>query len=211
MHALEPGDWGAEGLISLHEVRRIHTLSMTPVWDVVSHPEATDREAPGIFREHDLHPFTEGMTPPAWPLVASSMQDWLDRLIQLASALVGPVASNTPVPELLAEVHNGFERAHPFIDGNGRAGRLVLNLILVRLGFPPAIILESQRERYLAAMRLRRFRPARGDDRARNLRKHQPLHPPAIAGDARLLPIAALLDKEFSIAALRQAAQRGHL
>lgn len=35
-HALEPGDWGAEGLISLHEVRRIHTLAMTPVWDYVA-------------------------------------------------------------------------------------------------------------------------------------------------------------------------------
>lgn len=213
-HALEPGDWGAEGLISLHEVRRIHTLAMTPVWDVVPHPEATDREAPGMFREHDLHPFTEGMTPPAWPLVASSMQDWLDRLIQLAPALVGPEASNTPVPELLAEVHNGFERVHPFIDGNGRAGRLVLNLILVRLGYPPAIILKSQRERYLAAMR----RSDSGDFGPLGEMIGRAIYEninrfilPAIAGEARLLPLAALVDREFSIAALRQAAQRGRL
>jgi len=36
---------------------------MTPVWDVAPHPEATDREGPGKFREHDIHPFAEGMTP----------------------------------------------------------------------------------------------------------------------------------------------------
>ena len=41
---------------------------------------------------------------------------------------------------------------HPFLDGNGRTGRLVLNLVLVRLGYPPVVILKAQRERYLKAM-----------------------------------------------------------
>ena len=213
-HALEPGDWGAEGLISLHEVRRIHTLAMTPVWDVAPHLEATEREAPGMYREHDLHPFAEGMTPPAWPLVASSMQDWLDHVNQFAPALAGPETSSTALPELLAEVHNGFERVHPFIDGNGRAGRLALNLILVRLGYPPAIILKSQRDRYLSAMRRADsgdFRPL-GEMIARAIYENiNRFILPAIAGEARLVPLASLVDQHFTIAALRQAAQRGRL
>jgi Fic family protein len=45
-----------------------------------------------------------------------------------------------------------FERIHPFIDSNGRTGRLALNLVLVRLGFPPAIILQRQRDVYLDAL-----------------------------------------------------------
>ena len=49
------------------------------------------------------------------------------------------------MPELLARFHADFEKLHPFLDGNGRAGRLLLNLALVRLGFPPVIILKQQR------------------------------------------------------------------
>jgi len=39
-----------------------------------------------------------------------------------------------------AELHCEFERIHPFRDGNGRAGRLVLNLLLLRYGFPTVTI-----------------------------------------------------------------------
>ena len=35
----------------------------TPTWDVSPHPQATDRERPGSFREHDIQPFPDGMTP----------------------------------------------------------------------------------------------------------------------------------------------------
>ncbi len=213
-HALRPGDWGAEGLISAYEVKRVHALAMTPVWDVAPHPDATEREVPGMFREHDLHPFADGMTPPSWPLVASAMQDWLDRVRELTPVLSGDESTSTPIPEILAEVHNGFERVHPFIDGNGRAGRLVLNLILVRLGYPPAIVLKAQRDRYLSAME----RADRGDYSPLGELIARAIYDninrfilPAIAGEARLVPLASLVDRDFSLAALRQAAQRGRL
>jgi hypothetical protein len=51
-----------------------------------------------------------------------------------------------------AHHHAWLERIHPFIDGNGRAGRLVLNFMLVQHGYPPAVILASQRRRYLQTL-----------------------------------------------------------
>jgi hypothetical protein len=77
-HAVDPGDWRTDALVSLYEVRQVHSLAMSPVWQVAPHPEATDREGPGLFREHDIQPFGGGMTPPSWPLVAARVQDWID-------------------------------------------------------------------------------------------------------------------------------------
>jgi hypothetical protein len=217
--ALEPGDWHNGELITLQEVRQAHALAMTPVWQVSPHPDATDREGPGMFREHDIHPFGAGMKPPDWPLVPSMTDGWVAEVNASHTALTDGLATGTssgtePLPELLARVHNQFERVHPFIDGNGRAGRLVLNLVLVRLGYPPVIILKQQRPAYLRAMQ-------RADDA-----DYGPLGEilaramydnlnrfilPNLAGPARMLPLAALADDSFSVAALRQAAQRGRL
>lgn len=80
--ALEP-DWQIDGLIPITEVRAVHARAMTPVWQVAPHPDATDREAPGMFREHDIRPFESGMTPPIWPLVPARLQDWVDRVSEL--------------------------------------------------------------------------------------------------------------------------------
>jgi Fic family protein len=41
---------------------------------------------------------------------------------------------------------------HPFIDGNGRAARLVLNLLLVRAGYPPTILQAQDRLEYYQAL-----------------------------------------------------------
>ncbi|NQX62876.1 Fic family protein [Paenibacillus qinlingensis] len=42
--------------------------------------------------------------------------------------------------ELAAEFHFRFVYIHPFSDGNGRTARLIMNLILMQFGFPPAIV-----------------------------------------------------------------------
>jgi hypothetical protein len=206
--AIEPGSWSDGGLITLGEVRHVHTVAMTPVWDVAPHPQASVREGPGSFREHDIEPFPSGMQPPLWPEVSALMRDWISDGRQ-----VGNVDDATLI-ERLAELHARFEQIHPFLDGNGRAGRLILNLILVRLGYPPAIIYKGDRARYLSALRR-----ADSDDPgplgeflARavldNLYKFVV---PAIAGPARLVPLPALATKELSANALRVAATRGRL
>ena len=53
--------------------------------------------------------------------------------------------------ERIARFHLEFESIHPFIDGNGRTGRLILNLDLIQNGFPPINVKFSDRRRYYNA------------------------------------------------------------
>lgn len=53
--------------------------------------------------------------------------------------------------ERIARFHLEFEGIHPFIDGNGRTGRLILNLDLIRNGYPPINVKFTDRKRYYDA------------------------------------------------------------
>ncbi len=57
-------------------------------------------------------------------------------------------------PLVLAIVfHHKFEKIHPFSDGNGRTGRMIINYILLRNNLPPMIVHKKSRREYLEAMR----------------------------------------------------------
>lgn len=53
--------------------------------------------------------------------------------------------------ERIARFHLEFEGIHPFIDGNGRTGRLILNLDLIRNGYPPINVKFTDRKKYYDA------------------------------------------------------------
>ena len=57
-------------------------------------------------------------------------------------------------PLVLAAIfHHKFEKIHPFMDGNGRTGRMVLNYILMKNYYPPLIIHKKTRADYLEVLR----------------------------------------------------------
>lgn len=205
---VEPGAWTSHGPLTLTDLRHVHKLAMDLVWDVAPHPQATDRERPGSFRAHDIEPFGSGMRPPPFPDVPHLIAEWLNEVELIRT--VEPLR----FPETVARIHARFEQIHPFLDGNGRTGRLVLNLLLGRLRYPPAIIYKRERTQYLNAL----GRADRGDYGALgellaravldNLYKFVV---PALAGPARLVPLPALADEALSADALRVAAARGRL
>jgi len=57
------------------------------------------------------------------------------------------------IAELAAWAHYKFVHIHPFIDGNGRTARLLMNLILIQNGYPPAVILNVDRQKYYRALK----------------------------------------------------------
>ncbi len=54
--------------------------------------------------------------------------------------------------ELAFRFHHHFERIHPFADGNGRVGRMLLNYILIKNKYYPVIIRKTHRNQYLKAL-----------------------------------------------------------
>ena len=223
--AVAPGDWGNGELLTLTEVREAHRRAMTPAWEVDPPAEATDVESPGNWRRHNIRPFAGGMQPPGHTELPALMTDWVASVNAIRSEVsaVPEVRQfrgmeleliRPPIAEAVARRHAVYERIHPFLDGNGRTGRLLTNLLLVRLGYPPAIIYKRERPRYLEALR----KADQGD--------YGPLGElvaravldnlmrfilPAVAGPARLVPLEALATADLSVIALRNAAERGRL
>jgi Fic family protein len=82
------------------------------------------------------------------PPNANKVSDLLDDLIDFINT--NPLQLNDI--ELATVFHHKLVWIHPFFDGNGRTVRLVMNLLLLRSGFPPAIILKNDRKKYYEAL-----------------------------------------------------------
>ena len=53
---------------------------------------------------------------------------------------------------LAAEFHYRFMHIHPFDDGNGRTARILMNFILMRFDYPPAVIKSEDKANYFAVL-----------------------------------------------------------
>ncbi|MGI8568662.1 MAG: Fic family protein [Methylocella sp.] len=57
-----------------------------------------------------------------------------------------------PDPATVFEAHFRLTEIHPFGDGNGRTARLLMNLLLIRGGYPPVAVRPEVRKTYLDAL-----------------------------------------------------------
>ena len=102
-----------------------------------------DRQNRGVYRGVPVTILGALHTPPQPYLVPVQME-------QLLADYEG-MKNQLHIVEAVAEFHLRFEGIHPFIDGNGRTGRLILNLELIKAGLLPVNIKFADRRKYYDA------------------------------------------------------------
>ena len=83
--------------------------------------------------------------------IAPAPSEILERMQKLLIEYKSDVSKN--IIKRIAKVHLSFEYTHPFIDGNGRIGRVINNYLLIRDGYVPINIKFIDREKYYEAFR----------------------------------------------------------
>lgn len=135
-------------------IRELHQLLLkAPYWvDAITSEGAPTRKKveTGRYKSQPNHVLTPTgevfyfATPEETPAKMDDLMQWYRE--KIASDELNPIL-------LAAEFHYRFIRIHPFDDGNGRTARILMNFILMKYGFPPAIIKTQDKSNYLSALR----------------------------------------------------------
>lgn len=105
-----------------------------------------DDTGAGVYRASNVRILGALHIPPNPLKIAKLIHEFLDWYYKNKYLL--------PIPELAAYVHYKFVCIHPFIDGNGRTSRLLMNLVLMQNGYPPAVILNIDRKKYYRVLKM---------------------------------------------------------
>ncbi len=141
-------------LLTESEIRNLHRLILKePYWSEAVTPEGlkTRKEIKiGQYKSSSNHVITPtGEThyyasPEQTPILMGELMEWYR----------DAKSNNSIHPIILAALfHHQFTSIHPFDDGNGRIARLLMNLMLMRQGFPPIVIKEEDRLTYYQVLR----------------------------------------------------------
>jgi Fic family protein len=109
-------------------------------------------EEVGAFRRRPVHVEGASFVPARPDRISELMKDfftWLNN-------------NKGDVVETAALAHERFTLIHPFVDGNGRIARILTSVILMRKGYPPVIILKTERKRYIGTLDMahqKKFKP----------------------------------------------------
>lgn len=111
-------------------IRTIHSLVV----------RETEKEEAGLYRTTNVIITGSDHTPPDVSEILPAMSDFINWIRVNIKKL--------HVVELAALMHHKLVYIHPFTDGNGRAARLVMNLVLMKAGFPLVVVLKNDRRKY---------------------------------------------------------------
>ena len=101
-------------------------------------------EFAGRYRNGQVRILSANFVPPSYMKVRELMKELID--------FVNSNEENLSRVELIARFNHKFGWIHPFFDGNGRTARLLMNLLFMRAGYTPAIILKNNREQYYRSL-----------------------------------------------------------
>ena len=120
--------------LSEKQIKNIHQLVMKGI----------DDQNVGKYRDQKVLISGAEHTPPEPIAVPGDMRNFMEWYYK-EGVKIHPV-------ERAAMVHGIFVKIHPFIDGNGRTARLLMNFELMKDGFPPTIIRNENRVQYYSAL-----------------------------------------------------------
>ena len=120
--------------LSIHDILSLHGLVLNSI----------EEDFAGRLRNGGVRISGANFVPPNALKVSGLMDDLL--------VFVNENPLNLNIMELTTIFHHRFVWIHPFFDGNGRTVRLAMNLLLMKQGFPPAIILTTDRLKYYNAL-----------------------------------------------------------
>lgn len=120
--------------LSEWQIKNIHNLVLKGIDDAYA----------GVYRKEQVFISGANHIPPAHYIIQEKMEKLMNWYFKEGASL-------HPV-ERSAILHTIFVGIHPFVDGNGRMARLLLNLELMKEGYPPIIIKAENRLTYYEAL-----------------------------------------------------------
>ncbi len=126
-----------ETLVKKHKIEEIDVLNIHAII-----LDKIDEHNAGFYRSTGVRISGTTYSPPNAVKVPELMQE-VYKLLN---------TKNKEPIETASLIHLKFVNIHPFIDGNGRTSRLLLNLHLMRNNYPPIIILKTERKKYITTI-----------------------------------------------------------
>lgn len=127
---------GKNFTFSEHLIKELHSLIIQDI----------DKNIAGRYRNIDVFIAGTDHKPPSAmdvPLKMRELTEWAQENHK-----------KTYIAEFAAIFHHKFVNIHPFQDGNGRTGRLLMNIFLMQYGFPIAIIQKNDRKKYYRVLEI---------------------------------------------------------
>ncbi len=122
--------------ITESDTNRIHQIVLKDI----------EKEYAGRYRPGQVRILGANFIPPNAQKIPALMEEFVGWLKGRSGIM--------NIIEYAAMAHYRIAHIHPYVDGNGRVARLLMNLILIRDGYPPAIILNNDRKKYYRALNL---------------------------------------------------------